>query len=128
MLALNENVPLLAFLDWPELVGLLIIVLVLHLARRLPDITRGLGDGMHHFDDAAKEAGESVGGIYGKPAAEALTPDNQTAELYDPDLSRRDKEGDGSKAPWPVRFWKRFWQLVRTASRLVRTFLHRVRH
>src|SRR5258706_1548419 len=36
------------------------------------------------FDQGANEAGRSLGGIYGKPAAQALTPDNQVAELYEP--------------------------------------------
>ena len=33
------------------------------------------------FDQGANEAGRSLGGIYGKPAAQALTPDNQTASF-----------------------------------------------
>lgn len=35
-------------------------------------------------DDLASGAGRSVGGIYGRAAPQALTPDNQVAELYDP--------------------------------------------
>ena len=35
------------------------------------------------------DAGKSAGGIFGKAATEALTPDNQTAELYDPAVFRR---------------------------------------
>ncbi len=36
------------------------------------------------MDEEASDAGRSVGGIYGKSAAQALTPDNQVAELYNP--------------------------------------------
>jgi hypothetical protein len=48
-------------------------------------------------ESASFDAGESLGGIFGKPAAEALTPDNQTAELYDP-AAFHDENGVGK--PW----------------------------
>ena len=78
-----------------EIILFLAMVLILFGARWLPELSRGLGWGIFEFrkatrevtdeiDEAASEAGRSVGGIYGKPAAEALTPDNQIAELYDP--------------------------------------------
>ena len=71
------------------------VALILAGAKKLPDIARGLGQGFSQFrkhvgelpndlDQQAHDAGESLGGIYGKPAAQALTPDNETAELYDP--------------------------------------------
>ncbi len=67
-----------------ELVLILAVFLILLAAKRLPEIMRGLGHGMSEFgrelDRQAHEAGKSAGGISGKPAAEALTPDNQTAE------------------------------------------------
>jgi hypothetical protein len=54
---------------------------------------KGLGDWLSHsrdeIDRQAHDAGKSAGGVFGKPAAEALTPDNQTAELYDPAVFRR---------------------------------------
>ncbi len=78
-----------------EIILILALVLILLSAKRLPDIGRGLGRGIIEFRDATKrikdgmdeetsDAGRSVGGIYGKSAAQALTPDNQVAELYDP--------------------------------------------
>ncbi len=76
-----------------ELILILTIVLILLGARWLPEIMRGLGHGISEFgkqvDRQAHDAGRSAGGIYGKPAAEALTPDNNTAELYDPAVFRR---------------------------------------
>src|SRR2546421_8583790 len=64
-----------------EVVLILAVILILLAAK-------GFGRGLSHFrkelDNQAHDAGESLGGIYGKPAAEALTSDNQTAELYDP--------------------------------------------
>ena len=82
-----------------EIVLILAVVLTLFAAKRLPDLARGLGQGLlqfrketmnlwEHVDAAASDAGKSLGGIYGKPACEALTPDNQTAELYDPAVLR----------------------------------------
>jgi sec-independent protein translocase protein TatA len=71
-----------------EIILILALLLILFGARKLPDLTKGLGQGLFEFrkaiDDEATEAGRSLGGIYGKPAAEALTTDNQVAELYDP--------------------------------------------
>jgi sec-independent protein translocase protein TatA len=78
-----------------EMILVLALVLILIGARKLPEVGRGLGRGISEFrratkqvademDEAASEAGRSTGGIYGKRAAEALTPDNQVAELYDP--------------------------------------------
>jgi len=81
------------FLGGWELILILAILLILLGAKRLPDILKGLGDGLSHFrdemDSQAHDAGKSPGGIFGKPAADALTPANQTAELYDPAAFRR---------------------------------------
>ena len=56
------GVPLLAaFIGGWETVLFAAVVLILLGAKRLPEI----------------------GGIHGKPAAQALTPDNQVAEFYD---------------------------------------------
>jgi sec-independent protein translocase protein TatA len=71
-----------------EIILILALVLILFGARKLPELTKGLGRGLFEFrkriDDESAEAGRSLGGIYGKPAAEAITTDNQVAELYDP--------------------------------------------
>jgi sec-independent protein translocase protein TatA len=86
-----------------EIILILALVLILLGATRLPGLGRGLGRGISEFrsatrrvtdelDEEASEAGRSVGGVYGKPAAEALTPDNQVAELYDP-AALRDRDG-----------------------------------
>ena len=78
------------------------VLLILIAGRRLSDLGRGLGQGFQEFlkatrevqngfDQDASDAGKSLGGIYGKPAQEALAPDNQTAELYDPAVLRQNK-------------------------------------
>ena len=97
MQAVAETVVMLTLfnLDGGEILLILLLVLILFGARKLPELGRGLRRGIFEFreatkqvtdeiDEAASEAGRSVGGIYGKAAAQALTPDNRVAELYDP--------------------------------------------
>ena len=87
-----HSLVLATFLGGWEVVLILAVLLILLLAKRLPEIMRGMGSGMSEFrkelDHQAHDAGKSAGGILGRPAAEALTPDNQTAELYDPAVFR----------------------------------------
>ena len=104
----------LALTGW-EIVLILTVILVLFATRRLPKIARELGEGFRSStDQAAHDAGESLGGIYGEPAAEALTPDNQTAELYDPTVFHRDERP--GRAPkrirWCLRLWRSLWDSV----------------
>jgi sec-independent protein translocase protein TatA len=117
-----------------EIILLLALLLILLGAKKLPDLARGLGRGIFEFrkatkdaakelDDEASQAGRSLGGIYGKPAAEALTPDNQVAEVYDP-------AAFGKKTKWrKIRngvsgFSKALWDWV---YRFVRRLLDRRR-
>jgi sec-independent protein translocase protein TatA len=99
-----------------EVVLILAVVLILFGAKRLPELARGLGEGFSRFrkefDQEAHDAGESLGGIYGKPAAQALTPDNQTAELYDPAVLHNEERT--GRTPKGVRFrgWRRLWRLI----------------
>ena len=103
-----------------EIVLILAVVLILLGAKKLPDLSRGLHRGIFQFqkalDDQAHEAGKSIGGIYSKPAAEALTPDNQTAELYDPAVLGTEKTVQTQSSSnigvlW--RIWRFFVTLVR---------------
>jgi sec-independent protein translocase protein TatA len=118
--ATSDLLMLATFIGGWEVVLILVALLILIGAKRLPDIAKGLGEGLSQFrkatDEVAHNAGESLGGIYGKPAAEALTPDNQTAELYDPAAFRaRDAKRSRTKRGWfvrCVRFWLSFWRRV----------------
>ena len=110
-----------------EVVLILAVVLILFGAKRLPYLARGLGQGLRQFrretmklpeelDEEASDAGKSLGGIYGKPAYEALTPDNQTAEFYDPPILRdRQKPGWGAQNAgflgWR-RLYRRIWYFL----------------
>jgi Sec-independent protein translocase protein TatA len=96
-----------------ETILILALMLIVVGRKRLPTIERRFGEGMRAFDDESKDAGKAVGGIYGKPAAEALTPDNQAAELYDPAVfsskRRCSKAPKNGKAIRLVRFMSRVW-------------------
>ena len=43
------NTTLLAMLGWPEIIGILVIVLVLFGAKKVPELMRGLGSGIKEF-------------------------------------------------------------------------------
>lgn len=93
-IAISHSVALANVFGGWEVALILSVLFILIGARKLPEILRGMGNGISEFgkelDRQAHEAGRSAGGIFGKPAAEALTSDNQTAELYDPAVFRRD--------------------------------------
>src|SRR5438309_7387655 len=106
------------FSAW-EIAFIVLVPLIVSSSRHLPGLGRGLRRGFREFgratrtfrdelDDQGSDAGRSIGGIYGKPAREALTPDNQTAEIYDPAVLR-DKELD--KRPQKRKFfaWRYLW-------------------
>jgi sec-independent protein translocase protein TatA len=111
-----------------EITLILTLILILFGARKLPELGRGLGRGISEFlratrrvldeiDGEASEAGRSVGGVYGKPAAQALTPDNKVAELYDPAILQ-DETGP-RKRPKALGVLK-LWSWIRRFARAVR--------
>src|SRR5574341_725099 len=103
-----------------ELILVFAVIFVLSRPDKLPELIRRLGEGVSGFrkagreiDKAAHDAGESIGGVYGKPAAQALTPHNQVAELYDPavfqDSNQRPKRTVNSLWRRPLRL---IWSLL----------------
>jgi hypothetical protein len=65
-------------------VGELVIVMVALGILSSTRFMRGLMQGIREFlDQAGFDAGRSLGANFGGPAAEALTVDNQTAEVHD---------------------------------------------
>lgn len=52
--------PLLAMLGWPEIIGILIIVLVLFGAKKVPELMRGMGHGIKEFKKATREVQDEV--------------------------------------------------------------------
>ena len=114
MQAVAGNAVLLAVfnLGEGEIIIILALVLILFGAKKLPDLAQGLGQGISKFrdaiDDEASDAGRSAGGIYGKRAVQALTPDNQVAELYNPGVfERKAPRNRRSITELFLRFWRR---------------------
>jgi sec-independent protein translocase protein TatA len=106
-----------------EVVLILAMVLILFCAKWLPEIARGLGEGGSEFlkatkkvsdeiDEASIDAGRSVGGIYGKPAAQALTPDNLVAELYEPAVIK-DNQPTPNRRKAIIRFFAKLLGWIR---------------
>src|SRR5437879_5771968 len=75
-----------------ELVLVIVMLVVLFGANRIPPFARGLGQGIKAFRRASREAGreigESLGAGLGKPVADALTHSNQSWEFQDPPALR----------------------------------------
>ncbi len=78
------------------IVLILLLALIVLAAGDWSQLARGFRKGLSQFrkaskhvtglfDDPASQAGRSAGGIYGKAALQAVTPDNQVAERYHPD-------------------------------------------
>src|SRR5712692_9502721 len=132
MQAVAETVVMLALfnLDGGEIVLILTLVLILFGARKLPELGRGLRRGIFEFreatkqvtneiDEAASEAGRSVGGIYGKAAAQALKPDNQVAELYDPAVPQ-DETQPRKRCKGRIKGIMKLWWWIRQFVRAIR--------
>jgi sec-independent protein translocase protein TatA len=49
-----------AFLGWPEIIGILVIVLVLFGAKRVPELMKGLGSGIKEFKKASRDVQDEV--------------------------------------------------------------------
>lgn len=101
-----------------EIVLILAVVLIFLGGRKIPEIMRGLRAGrvqvwqnlLELLDGDAHSAGRSVGGVYGKAAAQALTPDNLTAELYDP-AAFQDRKRPSLRAKW-LRIGREIWRTI----------------
>jgi Sec-independent protein translocase protein TatA len=120
MLVLISNPLMLgSFIGGWEALLILAVTLILVGAARFSAIAKGVRGGLYHLrkevDNQAHDAGRSVGGIYGKLAAEALSPDNQTAELYDPAVFEHKRATRGWKKIWFRRwvgFWRSVWRII----------------
>ena len=54
------NTTLLAMLGWPEIIGILVIVLVLFGAKKVPELMRGMGHGLKEFKKATRDVQDEV--------------------------------------------------------------------
>lgn len=51
---------LLAFLGWPEIIGILLVLLLLFGAKKLPELARGLGKGINEFKRATRDVQDEL--------------------------------------------------------------------
>jgi sec-independent protein translocase protein TatA len=51
---------LLAFLGWPEIVGIILVLLLLFGAKKLPELARGLGKGINEFKKASRDVQDEL--------------------------------------------------------------------
>jgi Sec-independent protein translocase protein TatA len=111
-----------------EILFILTLTLLLVGGRRLPELAAGFAFGIKECrhavreirawlrwpDQEAHDAGESIGGIYGKAGAQAITPDTQIAELYDPEVFRKSINARGRNGrKWVLKF-KAVWDLIKS--------------
>jgi sec-independent protein translocase protein TatA len=54
------NTTLFAMLGWPEIIGILVIVLVLFGAKKVPELMRGMGHGIKEFKKATRDVQDEV--------------------------------------------------------------------
>lgn len=54
------NTLTLAMLGWPEIVMILVVVLILFGAKKLPELAKGLGSGIKEFKKATKDVQEDL--------------------------------------------------------------------
>lgn len=113
---MNQPICFLGLLSGWEIAASLAIILTILGRKFFLDFWGGTRRGFSEFkksqDEIGHEAGRAVGGIFGKPAAEAITPGNEVAELYDPRIYL----GDARRRLERIRNW--FLRLFRRISKL----------
>lgn len=81
-------------LGWPEIIGILVVVLVLFGAKKLPELARGLGQGIKEFKKATREVQDDLHrAIEEEPPAE---PPRRSAE------KTAEKPAETAQAPAPA--------------------------
>ncbi|HOX03560.1 MAG TPA: twin-arginine translocase TatA/TatE family subunit [Candidatus Paceibacterota bacterium] len=50
----------LGFMGWPEMVAIMLVILLLFGAKKLPELARGLGHGIKEFKKATREVTEDL--------------------------------------------------------------------
>lgn len=50
----------LGFLGWPEIMGILLVMLLLFGAKKLPELAKGLGKGINEFKKASREVQDEL--------------------------------------------------------------------
>ncbi len=75
------NAPMLAMLGWPEIIGILVVVLILFGAKKLPELAKGLGQGIKEFKKASSDMQNE---LHRSVAEEQHTPPPKPASAPQP--------------------------------------------
>ncbi len=80
------NAPMLAMLGWPEIIGILVVVLILFGAKKLPELAKGLGQGIKEFKKASSDMQNELHRSateeqYAAPAKPAAAPASASAPV-----------------------------------------------
>lgn len=71
----------LAMLGWPEIVMILVVVLILFGAKKLPELAKGLGSGIKEFKKATRDVQEDLQrAIEEEPAPPRRTPPPESTQ------------------------------------------------
>ncbi|HDL63928.1 MAG TPA: twin-arginine translocase TatA/TatE family subunit [Proteobacteria bacterium] len=87
-----QSLPLLLFsgLGWPEILIILLIVLLLFGAKRIPEIARSLGQGMKEFKKGIKEIGHDLEEEEGKKRGSSRSTESQEKAKKEKSLPREE--------------------------------------
>jgi sec-independent protein translocase protein TatA len=71
-----------AMIGWPEIVGMLVVVLVLFGAKKVPELARGLGQGIREFKKATREVQDEIERAVEDPPRQVTreSPDHVSSE------------------------------------------------
>lgn len=75
--------PIMAFLGWPEIVAILVVVLIFFGAKKLPELAKGLGQGIKEFKKATSDVQDDFRRELYKPVEEPHHHPVETAKLPD---------------------------------------------
>ena len=73
-----------AFLGWPEIVAILVIVLVLFGAKKVPELMRGMGLGIKEFKKASREVQDEVERSLDEPPRPPTPPSDPSSVSQEP--------------------------------------------
>ncbi|MCL4788296.1 MAG: twin-arginine translocase TatA/TatE family subunit [Verrucomicrobia bacterium] len=71
-------------IGWPEIVGILVVMLVLFGAKKVPELARGLGQGIREFKKATREVQDQVERAVEEEPRPAVPISSQPVSSYPP--------------------------------------------
>lgn len=76
---------LLAFLGWPEIIGILLVLLLLFGAKKLPELAKGLGKGINEFKRASRDVQDELQrAVEEEPVRPSVPPARAEAPASEP--------------------------------------------